>query len=338
MCYVQALGNQAFGSGVSLLCGAAYLTQVLSDDPKIEWGRNWHELQQATEFAQWYNSVEHWHRASAEQLRVGVGGVAHLQQRVQRLTVMLAETEQALSSTQRLRQQSAKEQEEALNELQEEQEAQLEAVKLEKEELCNTLKALQHQLDQALEEKQQALQEAKGEMQELERAMQEKAEEELRTVREELQVTRNIYEVENDKLTRELNDAMAKRQHILEEKTQMERQVQRLQTELEQAKARGAWGRPRQERQGEERQGKARRGEARQGKRQGKARQGKARRACLSSSKSDEALAFFASGFQDPTASSNGCPPVDSRTRQQRQSKSRLFTSGFQDPPAPKLE
>ena len=268
---MQAVGDQAFGSGFCCFVALpARLTQVLSDQLTIEWGRNWHELQQATEFAQWYNTVENWHTASAQQLRVGVGGVAHLQQRLQHLTVMLAQAEQALGSTQRLRLQAEKEQQGALSELQEEQEAQLEAVKVEKSELCDTLEALQRQLDEALQEKQEAIQAAKGEIEELERAMQEKAEQELRTLQEELQITKGHYEQENDKLTRELHDAIAKQQYISEEKAQMQSQVQRLQMELEQAKAREHVP---QKRSRQARQGKGAKGKARQ--RQGKARRRK---------------------------------------------------------------
>jgi hypothetical protein len=72
---------------------------VLENDLHITWGTGWQELRGPAQFAAWYSGVSDWHGASVEQLRQGVGGVHHMQQRMLHLQVELSQAEQAPTSS-----------------------------------------------------------------------------------------------------------------------------------------------------------------------------------------------------------------------------------------------
>ena len=136
---------------------------VYGSDNDVQWGAGWQELRGAQKFASWYLNVADWHGATAEKLRCGMGGVSHMQQRLQHLTVQLAQAEQALEATQRLRKEEKKMVELAedmvagqrgiLEDLEEEQEAALEAAKAEKVALAAKLAELESKLAEAIKEK-----------------------------------------------------------------------------------------------------------------------------------------------------------------------------------------
>ena len=140
------------------------VSEVYDPELKVEWGTHWQELQQATTFAQWYCSVDNWHQASAEQLRVGVGGVQHMQQRLNHLSTLLEQTEQALESTRRKARQAEEsngtsadamlmEEVRELRELQQDQEKKLLTVTRQKAALARDTNRLQQQLEEAVEER-----------------------------------------------------------------------------------------------------------------------------------------------------------------------------------------
>jgi predicted RNase H-like nuclease (RuvC/YqgF family) len=215
------------------------LSEVYDEDLKIEWGTHWQELQQASTFAQWYSSVNNWHQASAEQLRVGVGGVQHMQQRLNHLTVLLEQTEQALASTRRQQQaaeshgkhQKASEAEaaarriEELRELQEEQEHNLKTVLAQKIELARDMEKLRHQLDEAMEERrrdQQQMEETNEQMMQ-----------DIDNLRQELADQQVAFHLEHEELHRRLAVAREEQTALGKQRYLPEKQVQELQKELD---------------------------------------------------------------------------------------------------------
>ena len=68
---------------------------VLEKDPEVQWGAGWEELRSPAQFASWYSGVSDWHSASIAQLQMGIGGVAHMQQRLLQMQVQLSQAEQA---------------------------------------------------------------------------------------------------------------------------------------------------------------------------------------------------------------------------------------------------
>jgi hypothetical protein len=71
---------------------------VLEKDLRVTWGTGWQELRAPAQFAAWYSGVSDWHGASMEQLRMGVGGIHHMHQRMLHLEVQLSQAEQAPTS------------------------------------------------------------------------------------------------------------------------------------------------------------------------------------------------------------------------------------------------
>jgi chromosome segregation ATPase len=203
------------------------MSQVYDPDLTVEWGTHWQELQQATEFAQWYTSIDNWHQASAEQLRVGVGGVQRMHQRIQHLTVMLAQAEQAVQSTRRQRQSDHSNKTVELQELQELQEQKMEAMQAEKTTLAGSLAALQKQLDKALEDRKKA-----------EEEMEEASEQmlnDLESVTKELREQQQTFERQEVQLRDQLKAAMEQQQTCIREKYLAEQTVVQLQADLDKA-------------------------------------------------------------------------------------------------------
>jgi len=142
---------------------------VFGDKPWVRWGEGWQELRRGQTFAKWYLTVNNWHAHTANTLRQGMGGVQHMQQRLQHMEVQLAQAEQALQATHRLRQQEQRaaqvaderveEQAEILSDLEAAQQAALEASRAEKEMLENKLKDLESRLEDAIQDKAKFLQE-----------------------------------------------------------------------------------------------------------------------------------------------------------------------------------
>ena len=222
-----------------IVCLCARLSEVYDEDLKIEWGTHWQELQQASTFAQWYSSVNNWHQASAEQLRVGVGGVQHMQQRLNHLTVLLEQTEQALASTRRQQQaaesrgkhQQASEAEaaarriEELRELQEEQENNLKTVLAQKAQLARDMEELRHQLGKAMEERrrdQQQMEEASEQMMQ-----------DIDNLRQELADQQVAFQLEQEELHQRLAVAREEQAALGKQKYLAEMQVRELQKELD---------------------------------------------------------------------------------------------------------
>ena len=208
---------------------------VLATEPQVVWGKHWHELQRSTDFAGWYQSVS-WHQATADQLRSGMGGVAHLSQRLQGMTVQLQQAEQALQATKELQalQVDAMERQELieLRELQEEQEGQLVTVAKEKQELQEELRYLQQQLQKAIAEKREVLTAQQAEMEATEVSANENASKELALLQEELKATQDYHTGKQEELERELRSAKEVAVKITEEKKAAELRVHVLEKEL----------------------------------------------------------------------------------------------------------
>jgi chromosome segregation ATPase len=203
------------------------LSEVYDEDLKIEWGTHWQELQQASTFAQWYSSVN---------VRAGVGGVQHMQQRLNHPTVLLEQTERALASTRRQQQaaeslgkhQHASEAEaaarrmEELRELQEEQDHDLKTVLAQRDQLARDMQKLRHQLDEAMEERrrdQQQMEETNEQMMQ-----------DIGNLRQELADQHVAIHLEHEELHRRLavaQSALGKQRYLAE------KQAQALQKELD---------------------------------------------------------------------------------------------------------
>ena len=198
---------------------------MLATDQQVVWGKHWQELQRSTDFAGWYQSVS-WHQATADQLRSGMGGVAHLSQRLQGMTVQLQQAEQALQATKELQalQVDAMERQELieLRELQEEQEGQLVTVAKEKQELQEELRYLQQQLQKAIAEKREVLTAQQAEMEATEVSANENASKELALLQEELKATQDYHTGKQEELERELRSVKERKEeaelrvHVLE--------------------------------------------------------------------------------------------------------------------------
>jgi len=210
---------------------------------EVQWGQGWGEVSKPVEFAQWYSNVE-WHRASADTLRTGMSGMSHLQQRVQHLTVLLGQAEQALQSTQRLRQQEARErdieqeredyQDDTLRELQEQQEAQLAALEEDREKLESQLQDMQAALEAAITEKEKTIQEHAESMEEQYKMRHVTAE-----LRQELTGLKEVFAKEKEDLQERLRVAVAKSVELETEKTKWTDIVKRLEMQLTEQQASG---------------------------------------------------------------------------------------------------
>jgi len=218
---------------------AAPIPKVLDPKMEVQWGEGWQEMAKPVEFAQWYSGME-WHRATANALRTGMSGVNHLQQRVQQLTVLLARTEQALQSTQRLRekdrrrgqgikQEQGQEQEQEqdgddpLRELEEEQEAQMAALVEDRQQLKDQLDDLQFSLEVAINEKERAINE-----QQESAAAQYKMKQDMDVLRRELRNMKGQF----DNMEQKLHQAVAKSNELEEEKKKCAGLVTALETQL----------------------------------------------------------------------------------------------------------
>lgn len=215
--------------------------KVLEPALEVEWGDGWQEIAKPVEFAQWYSGVE-WHRASADTLRTGMSGVGHMQQRVQQLTVLLGQAEQALASTQRLREQEARErstkveqeeyQDETLRELQEQQEAQLAALEQDRQKLMDQLNDLQSALEAAVSEKERAIEDQQESLEE-----QHKMRSIMASLRTELIGMKQSFTKETEALKLQLKEAVAKSMELETEKGKWSETVQLLETQLAQQQA-----------------------------------------------------------------------------------------------------
>ena len=140
-------------------------------DNDVQWGEGWQELRGAQQFATWYLTVDNWHGATAQTLRCGMGGVQHMATRMQQLTVQLAQAEQLLQSTQRLRASEARalelqkevvdEQADFLKEQEEVLQAKVNKARREKAELGAKVLDLEVKLAASMREKAALLKEAK---------------------------------------------------------------------------------------------------------------------------------------------------------------------------------
>ena len=211
------------------------VSEVYDPELKVEWGTHWQELQQATTFAQWYSSVENWHQASAEQLRVGVGGVQHMQQRLNHLSTLLEQTEQALESTRRKARQAEEsngtsvdamlmEEVRELRELQQDQEKKLLTVTRQKAALARDMNRLQKQLEEAVEAR-------KRDQQQMEEAS-EGLLEDLDKVKKELHDQREEFKQQQAKLQSMLAKAREEQVTLGEQKLLAETRVQELEEQM----------------------------------------------------------------------------------------------------------